>query len=102
MRLRSCSEKGKAGWPGTPKRKQSPNDTSGSTAGLRVEHFARLLEDGADDPEIAETMYVKQEESLEAPVKLWEQRLTAVLSALHAAGARDPLSGPGCGPRVNC
>jgi 3' terminal RNA ribose 2'-O-methyltransferase Hen1 len=63
---------------------------------LGSEALARLLEDGADDPEVVETMHLKEEESLEAPVKLWEQRLTAVLSELCAAGARSVVD-LGCG-----
>jgi len=63
---------------------------------LASEALARLLEDGADDPGIVETMQEKEEESLEAPVKLWEQRLAAVLSVLHAAGARSVVD-LGCG-----
>src|ERR1700689_3118731 len=37
--------------------------------------LARLLDEDSDDPEIVEQLRLKEEETLEAPVRLWEHRI---------------------------
>jgi 3' terminal RNA ribose 2'-O-methyltransferase Hen1 len=63
---------------------------------LAREALARLLDEDTDDPEIVEQVHLKEEENLEAPVRLWEQRVGAVMSALRTVEARAVVD-LGCG-----
>lgn len=58
--------------------------------------LAQLLDSGQADPAVAETQRQQQEERLEAPLRLGEQRMRAVLSTLHDTGATRVLD-LGCG-----
>jgi 3' terminal RNA ribose 2'-O-methyltransferase Hen1 len=61
------------------------------------EALARLLED--DQPDVAEPEADREEEDVERPISLREQRLGSVLAALRASGARRVLD-LGCGGGV--
>jgi 3' terminal RNA ribose 2'-O-methyltransferase Hen1 len=63
--------------------------------GLAREALARLAEDDAD-PDAASAAQDAEEEAVERPLTLAEQRLAAVLDVLRAAGARRVLD-LGCG-----
>ena len=58
--------------------------------------LARLGEDEGEDPEEEELGRAKEEQSIEAPLKLWEQRLSSVLAVLRACGAKSVVD-LGCG-----
>lgn len=58
--------------------------------------LARLVEDEIADPEAEELGHAKEEQSIEAPLKLWEQRIGVILSALRSAGAKTVID-LGCG-----
>jgi 3' terminal RNA ribose 2'-O-methyltransferase Hen1 len=63
---------------------------------LTREALARLSDEDAPDPEAAGESRATEELAIEAPIRLWEQRIGAVLSALRAVGARSVLD-MGCG-----
>ena len=58
--------------------------------------LARLSDDGRADPDAAAERYERDEERLENPIRLGEQRIQAVLSALREVGATTVLD-LGCG-----
>lgn len=58
--------------------------------------LARLVEEESADPERDELSHAQEEQSIEAPIRLWEQRIGALLSALRSAGATSVLD-LGCG-----
>lgn len=58
--------------------------------------LARLVEDETIDPDAEGRDYTTEEESIEAPIRLWEQRIGAVLSALRSTAAKTVLD-LGCG-----
>ena len=58
--------------------------------------LARLADDDTPDPEASDTGHRREEESIEAPLKLWEQRVAAVLSTLRESGAKAVVD-LGCG-----
>jgi 3' terminal RNA ribose 2'-O-methyltransferase Hen1 len=58
--------------------------------------LARLTEEETADPEAEQIGYAKEESSIEGPLKLWEQRIGAILSGLRASGAKTVLD-LGCG-----
>jgi 3' terminal RNA ribose 2'-O-methyltransferase Hen1 len=57
---------------------------------LTREALARLMDDDVD-PEAIETAHYQQEQELEAPIRLWEQRIAAVLDALKQTGAKSVI-----------
>ena len=63
---------------------------------LTRDALARLADEAGDDPEAAEEAHTHEELQIEAPMRLWEQRIAAVLSALHQAGAKTVVD-LGCG-----
>jgi 3' terminal RNA ribose 2'-O-methyltransferase Hen1 len=63
---------------------------------LTRDALARLVDEDVPDPEAVETSHLKEELEIEEPLKLWEQRIGAVLSALRAAGAKTVID-LGCG-----
>ena len=63
---------------------------------LTREAMSRLLEDDLLDPDVAAAMHDAEEEEVERPISLNEQRLTAVTDVLVATGARRVLD-LGCG-----
>ncbi len=63
---------------------------------LTRDALARLVDEDVPDPEALETAHLREELEIEAPLKLWEQRIGAVLSALLAAGAKTVID-LGCG-----
>jgi 3' terminal RNA ribose 2'-O-methyltransferase Hen1 len=63
---------------------------------LTREALARLAGDDAADPEAASEEHLKEEQIIEAPLKLWEQRMAAVMAALRTAGAKSVVD-LGCG-----
>lgn len=63
---------------------------------LTREALARLAGDDAQDPEAEVAEHLKEERQLEEPLKLWEQRMGAVMAALRAAGAKSVVD-LGCG-----
>ena len=65
-------------------------------ATLTKEAVARLQEDDADDPEGSAETQDAEEEVVERPLSLNEQRLAAVIEAVGASGARRVLD-LGCG-----
>lgn len=63
---------------------------------LAREALARLADEDQSDPEAAQEEHAAQEEAIEAPIKLWQQRLGAVISALRSLGAKRVVD-LGCG-----
>jgi 3' terminal RNA ribose 2'-O-methyltransferase Hen1 len=63
---------------------------------LTRDALARLADEDAPDPEAAEQAHSNEELEIEAPMRLWEQRIGAVLSALRAVDAKTVLD-LGCG-----
>lgn len=63
---------------------------------LAREALQRLTEDDGPDPDTAEKIHTNEEQAIEAPLKLWEQRLGSVVAVLKAAGAKRVLD-LGCG-----
>lgn len=63
---------------------------------LTRDALARLTDDVAVDVEASEQEHLEEELKIEAPLKLWEQRIGAVLSALRAVGAKSVID-LGCG-----
>ena len=58
--------------------------------------LARLTDEDASDPEAEEIEHAKEEGAIEAPLKLWEQRIGATLSVLRGLSARTVVD-LGCG-----
>lgn len=58
--------------------------------------LVQLLDTGLADPEATATRQAQEEERLEAPLRLGEQRIQAILAALRDAGASKVLD-LGCG-----
>jgi 3' terminal RNA ribose 2'-O-methyltransferase Hen1 len=63
---------------------------------LTRDALARLTEEETADPEAEEIGHAKEESAIEEPLKLWEQRIGAILSGLRAAGAKTVVD-LGCG-----
>jgi 3' terminal RNA ribose 2'-O-methyltransferase Hen1 len=63
---------------------------------LTGEALARLLEDDAADPDEVATAHDSEEEAVEAPIRLNDERLAAVVGVIKASGARRVLD-LGCG-----
>ena len=64
--------------------------------GLVRQALAQLLEAGQTDPDITAARQEQEEERLEAPLRLGEQRIQAVLATLRTLGATRVLD-LGCG-----
>ena len=64
--------------------------------GLVRQALAKLLDAGQADPDISAARQEQEEELLEAPLRLGEQRIQAVLAALRTIGATRVLD-LGCG-----
>lgn len=64
--------------------------------GLTRTALARLAEEDAVDPDAAEAAHAREEEAVEKPLRLNEQRLGTVLAAVKQSGARRVLD-LGCG-----
>ena len=58
--------------------------------------LARLVDEDAPDPEAVEQTRANEELEIEAPLRLWEQRIGAVLSALRAVEPKSVVD-LGCG-----
>ena len=63
---------------------------------LAREVLARLAEEDNPDPDATEEAHLDEELRVEEPLKLWQQRLGAVLALLRASGAKRVLD-LGCG-----
>jgi 3' terminal RNA ribose 2'-O-methyltransferase Hen1 len=63
---------------------------------LTRDALARLADEDAPDPEAVEQVRTNEELAIEAPIRLWEQRIGAVLSALRAVDAKTVID-LGCG-----
>ncbi len=63
---------------------------------LTRDALARLIDDSGSDPETKEIEHLQEELAVEAPMKLWEQRIGAVLAILRSAGAKSVVD-LGCG-----
>lgn len=63
---------------------------------LAREALTRLTEEDQPDPDEAEKVHANEELAIEAPLKLWEQRLGAVVAVLKTSGAKRVLD-LGCG-----
>jgi 3' terminal RNA ribose 2'-O-methyltransferase Hen1 len=84
-------------WLGThPERELIANRYLRHDATLTREAVTRLQEDDADDPEQLAEAQDAEEEVVERPLSLNEQRLAAVVDAIAASGARQVLD-LGCG-----
>ena len=64
--------------------------------GLVNQALARLLDTGPTDPDATDTRHEQEEQQLEVPLRLGEQRLQAVLTELRGLGAAKVLD-LGCG-----
>ena len=58
--------------------------------------LARLVEEETSDPEAEEVGHAKEEQLIEASLRLWEQRIEAILAALGGASAKTVID-LGCG-----
>src|SRR5581483_9330845 len=63
---------------------------------LTRDALARLADEDAPDPEAIEQEHTSQELEIEASIRLWEQRLGCVISALRALDAKTVVD-LGCG-----
>lgn len=63
---------------------------------LTRDALARLMEEDVVDPEESESEHLEAELRIEEPLKLWEQRIGAVLSVLRSLEAKSVLD-LGCG-----
>jgi 3' terminal RNA ribose 2'-O-methyltransferase Hen1 len=63
---------------------------------LTREALARLVEEDVEDPAEADESRLKEELALEAPLRLWEQRIDAVVSALATQRPKS-VADLGCG-----
>jgi 3' terminal RNA ribose 2'-O-methyltransferase Hen1 len=63
---------------------------------LAREALARLTDEDQPDPDAVQEEHAAQEEAIEAPIKLWQQRLGAVVSVLRSCGAKRVVD-LGCG-----
>jgi 3' terminal RNA ribose 2'-O-methyltransferase Hen1 len=63
---------------------------------LTREALARLADEDAADPDLAESTNSKEEQEIEAPLKLWEMKIGTVMAALSAVGAKSVID-LGCG-----
>ena len=63
---------------------------------LAKDALARLVDEESPDPDVAEVVHNSEEEAVERPLNLNEQRLNAVLAALRSTNAKRVLD-LGCG-----
>jgi 3' terminal RNA ribose 2'-O-methyltransferase Hen1 len=63
---------------------------------LTRDALARLAEEDTPDPEAEAATHLNEELDIEAPLRLWEQRIGAVMSALRSMGAKTVVD-LGCG-----
>lgn len=63
---------------------------------LAREAISRLVDEDNAEPDIAEEIHASEEEAVEKPLSLNEQRLSATLAALKASGAKRVID-LGCG-----
>src|SRR5215470_316812 len=63
---------------------------------LAREALARLAEEDNPDPDATQVEQAAEETKIEEPIRLWQQRMQAVVDVLRAAGARRVLD-LGCG-----
>jgi len=63
---------------------------------LTREALARLADEDVPDPEGEEITHLKEEQEIEAPLKLWEMRIGGVTAALRAVEAKSVID-LGCG-----
>jgi 3' terminal RNA ribose 2'-O-methyltransferase Hen1 len=63
---------------------------------LAREALARLTEEDNPDPDATAEKNSEQEVKIEEPIRLWQQRMGAVLAVLHASGGKRILD-LGCG-----
>ena len=63
---------------------------------LAREALARLTEEDNLNPDAAEETHAREESQIEEPIRLWEQRMGAVLAVLRSSGAKRVLD-LGCG-----
>lgn len=63
---------------------------------LAREALARLAEEDNPDPDARQEAEAEEETRIEAPIRLWEQRMGAVVAVLRSVGARRVLD-LGCG-----
>jgi 3' terminal RNA ribose 2'-O-methyltransferase Hen1 len=63
---------------------------------LAREALARLTEEDNPDPDAVEEAHTEEEAKIEEPMRLWQQRIGAVVAVLRATGAKRILD-LGCG-----
>jgi 3' terminal RNA ribose 2'-O-methyltransferase Hen1 len=63
---------------------------------LAREALARLAEEDSPDPDAVAEQNLEQETKIEEPIRLWQQRMGAVVAVLRSAGAKRVLD-LGCG-----
>jgi 3' terminal RNA ribose 2'-O-methyltransferase Hen1 len=63
---------------------------------LAREALARLAEEDNPDPDAAEEAHAEEETKMEEPIRLWQQRMGAVVAVLRSTGAKRVLD-LGCG-----
>jgi 3' terminal RNA ribose 2'-O-methyltransferase Hen1 len=85
------------GWlPGHPQKEAIASRYLRFNRALTREALARLVEEDVEDPDEAETARLKEELALEAPLRLWEQRIDAVVAALATQQPKSVVD-LGCG-----
>jgi len=63
---------------------------------LAREALAQLAEDDNPDPDARDEVRAEEEAKMEAPIRLWQQRMATVVAVLRSAGAQRVLD-LGCG-----
>jgi len=85
------------GWlAGHPLREEITSRYLAHQRGLTRAALARLAEEDDPDPDAVEAEHAREEEAVERPLRLNEQRTGAVLASLRACGARRVVD-LGCG-----
>jgi 3' terminal RNA ribose 2'-O-methyltransferase Hen1 len=63
---------------------------------LAREALARLAEEDNPDPDATQAAHAEEETTIEEPIRLWQQRMGAVVAVLRSVGARRVID-LGCG-----
>lgn len=85
------------GWlSGHPEKEQITNRYLKHRRDLAREALARLVDEESPDPDVAQKIHNTEEEAIERPLNLNEQRINAVVAALKSCGAKRVVD-LGCG-----
>lgn len=86
-----------SGWLSAhPEKEQITNRYLKHRRDLAREALARLVDEESPDPDVAQKVHNTEEEAIERPLNLNEQRINAVIAALKSCGAKRVVD-LGCG-----